>query len=94
MEARALGEARVEAEGMIAATEAALAVDGAMLNADERKAIDHALVEVRRLLPDGDRHALHAAASALNRVTEAFAARRMDRGVAQALTGRRVDALG
>ena len=41
----------------------------------------------------GDRHALQAAASALNRATEEFAARRMDRGVAQALTGRRVDAL-
>ena len=94
MEARALGEVRVEAEGMIAATEAALAVDGAMLDADERKAIDQALVEVRRLLRDGDRQALRAAASALNQVTEAFAARRMDRGVAQALTGRRVDALG
>ena len=93
MEARALGEARVEAEGMIAATEAALAVDSAMLDADERKMIDHALAETRRLIPAGDRHALHAATSALNRATEAFAARRMDRGVAEALTGRQVDAL-
>jgi molecular chaperone HscA len=93
MEARALGEARVEAEGMIAATEAALAVDGAMLSADERVAIAHALTEVRHQLSANDRHALRSAADALNRATEEFAARRMDRGVAQALTGRSVDAL-
>jgi molecular chaperone HscA len=93
MEARALGEARVEAEGMIAATEAALAVDGDMLDANERATIDRAVAEVRRLLPGDDRHAVRSAADALNHATEDFAARRMDRGVAQALTGRSVDAL-
>jgi molecular chaperone HscA len=93
MEARALGEVRVEAEGMIAATEAALAVDGAMLSVDERAAIERALAETRRLLAADDRRALHAAVGALNRATEEFAAQRMDRGVAQALTGRSVDAL-
>jgi len=92
MEARALGEARVEAEAMIAATEAALAADGVMLGADERQAIDRALADARRLLQAEDRHALQAAATALNRATEEFAARRMDRGVAHALTGRSVDA--
>jgi hypothetical protein len=34
------------------------------------------------------------AVAALNDVTAEFAARRMDRGVARALAGRRVDALG
>jgi molecular chaperone HscA len=48
---------------------------------------------VRRLLRAADRRALAAAVSALNRVTEPFAARRMDRGVARALTGRKVDAI-
>ena len=37
--------------------------------------------------------ALQAAVDALNRATEAFAARRMDRGVRQALTGRAIDTL-
>ena len=92
-EARALGEARVETERMIDATEAALAVDGAMLGADEREAIERALAEARRVIPGNDRHALRAAAHALNRATEDFAGRRMDRDVTQALTGRRVDAL-
>jgi hypothetical protein len=37
--------------------------------------------------------ALQAAVAALNRATADFAARRMDRGVAGALTGRRIDLL-
>ncbi len=37
--------------------------------------------------------ALRAAVSALNQATDTFASRRMDRSVAQALTGKRVDAL-
>jgi molecular chaperone HscA len=92
-EARALGEARVETERMIDATEAALAIDGAMLGAHEREAIERALAEARRVIPGNDRHAVRAAAHALNRATEDFAGRRMDRDVTQALAGRRVDAL-
>ena len=94
MEARALAESRVDAERTIAATESALAADSELLSAGERKAIDSALADVRLHLDGDDRHALHAATEALNRATEEFAARRMNRSVAQALTGRKVDALG
>ena len=93
MSARALAEAQVEAERVAAATASALAADGALLAPQERAAIDFALAEVRRLIAASDRRALHAAVEALNRATEDFAARRMDRSVAQALTGRSVDAL-
>jgi molecular chaperone HscA len=93
MEARALAEARVDVEAMIAATVAALEVDGAMLSGDERTAIECALTEARRLLPENDRQALQSAGAALNRATEEFAARRMDRSVAQALTGRSIHAI-
>ena len=41
----------------------------------------------------GDATALAAAVDALNRATGEFAAQRMDRGVARALTGRNIDAL-
>jgi len=94
MVARSLAESRVDAERTIAATESALAADSELLSADERKAIDRALADVRLHLHGDDRHALHAATDALNRATEEFAARRMNRSVAQALTGRKVDALG
>ena len=94
MEARALAESRVDAERTIAATESALAADSELLSVSERQAIDRALADVRLQLDGDDRHALHAATEALNRATEEFAARRMNRSVAQALTGRNVDALG
>jgi molecular chaperone HscA len=93
MEARALTEARVEAEQLDAATERALGSDGDLVDAEERARIDSALADVRRLLQGADRRALATAVSALNRITEAFAARRMDRSVARALTGRKVDAI-
>ena len=92
-DARALAEARVEAERILAATDGALAADAALLDAPERGVIDRALAEVRHRLQGDDRRALSSAVAALNAATEPFAARRMDRSVARALTGRRVDAL-
>jgi molecular chaperone HscA len=92
--ARALAEARVEGDRVVAATESALATDADLLDPDERAAVDQALADVRRLRDGDDRAALVQAVEALNRVTGEFAARRMDRGVARALAGRRVDALG
>jgi molecular chaperone HscA len=91
--ARALAEARVEAQRIVAATQGALASDADLLDADERATIDAALANVALLADTDDRHALTAAVAALNAATEPFAAKRMDRGVARALAGRRVDAL-
>jgi molecular chaperone HscA len=93
METRALTEARVEAEQLIAATERALGLDGELLDASQRARIEAALADVRRLAVGEDRRALAASVSALNRATEPFAARRMDRSIARALTGRKVDTL-
>jgi len=91
--ARALAEARVEAQRIVTATQGALASDADLLDADERATIDAALANVALLADTDDRHALTAAVAALNAATEPFAAKRMDRGVARALAGRRVDAL-
>jgi len=93
MAARALAEAQVEADQVVAATGVALAADADLLDAGERAAIDAALAAVGRCRAEADRRALVAATEALNRVTAEFAARRMNRSVARALTGRRVDAL-
>jgi molecular chaperone HscA len=94
MVARAAAEARVEAERIVDATEGALRSDGDLLSAAERIPIEQALAAVRRLAGQDDHHALVNAVSALNAATEEFAARRMNRGVGRALTGRSVDALG
>ena len=93
----ALAEAQVEAERVLAATESALSADGDLLSASERApidaAIDAAIGEVRRYFGGTNRHALAAATVALNRETESFAAKRMNRSIALALTGRSVDSL-
>jgi len=94
MAARALAEAQVEADQVCAATRKALDVDGDLLAADERAAIDAALAEVAARRDGTDHRALGAATAALNRATAEFAALRMDRGVARALTGRSVDVIG
>ena len=93
MTARALGEARVDADHVAMATEGALAADGDLLSADERGAIDAALANLHAMRDGEDAAALRAAVDALNRATETFAARRMDRGVRQALAGRAIDSL-
>ena len=92
--ARALLEARVDAARIIAATESALADDAALLDPHERTALDDVLARLKALLKDNaERRALVEATEALNRASEGFAGRRMDRSVAQALTGRSIDSL-
>ena len=92
-EARSLAESQVEADQLVAATRSALTSDADLLSADERAAIERALSDVERLRAGGDRHALHAAVSALNHATSEFANRRMDRSVSAALAGKRIDAV-
>ena len=90
---RALAEVHVEADRIADATQAALAADGALLADAERAAIDRALVDLADKRAGTDVQALRAAITALNRATEEFAARRMDRSVSLALSGKRIDTL-
>ncbi|MEP7206467.1 MAG: Fe-S protein assembly chaperone HscA [Casimicrobiaceae bacterium] len=93
MAARALAEAQVEADVLLGATRGALATDGDLVSVEERAAIDAAVEALAYARQGADRQALLAATGALNRSTAELAARRMDRGMQRALTGRRVDAL-
>lgn len=91
MQARALAEARLEADRMILATTSALQADGELLGDDERAKID-ALIQgagQAKLLADAAR--IEAATQALAKGTEAFAAQRMNRGIRQALAGRNIE---
>jgi molecular chaperone HscA len=88
--ARALREARVEAERMVLATRAALAADGELLIAAERAAIEGLLTDVERIARGDDHHAIDAAVKALADGTEPFAALRMNRGIRAALAGRNI----
>ncbi len=91
MAARKLREARVEAERMVLATRSALAADGDLLPAAEREALEARLVALSAM--DADADAIDAAVKALAEATEGFAAERMNRSIARALTGRDVSQL-
>jgi molecular chaperone HscA len=91
--ARALAEAQVEADRIVAATEAALRSDGDLLTPAERSQINDAVAAVKRRRTDSDHLTLRASVEALNTATDEFAARRMDRSMRAALAGKRVDAL-
>ncbi|MBM3388047.1 MAG: Fe-S protein assembly chaperone HscA [Betaproteobacteria bacterium] len=93
MGARALTEARVEAERMSLATLAALRADADLLSAQEREAIQDLLVHLQTTVQDQDHAAINAAVEDLAHGTEAFAALRMNRSIQQALLGRSVDSL-
>ncbi len=93
MAARALVEARVDAQRMRMATQSALDADGDLLSEAERA---HILALMQALLdtePLEDAAGIEAATDALAKGTEAFAALRMNKGIAQALAGKNVESI-
>ncbi len=90
MHARALQEARVDGELLLEAVRAALCVDAALLAPEERTDIDCRVDALVASIAGADHRAIKASSEALNRVTEDFAARRMDRSVRTALTGQKI----
>src|SRR3954467_883128 len=91
--ARALTEARVDAQRLLDATQSALAADAQLLNAEERSAIERALAALKAALGGSDHRAIKHSTDALNRATEEFAARRMDHGIRRALAGKKIGSL-
>ncbi len=91
MRERSLRESRVEAERLLLATRAALVADGDLLDAAQRAAIEAQLAAVQQAREGSDHHAIDAAVEALALATEGFAAERMNRGIRQALAGKRVE---
>jgi len=92
--ARALREQQVEAERMIEATESALRQDADLLSAGEIDAIGAEVAALRQLAGGSDQRAIRVQIDCVNRATGPFAARRMDRSVRRALTGRNVESIG
>jgi len=89
-DARALAEAQVDAEQLLRAVSAALASDGDLLHEEERRALSQAIDNCRVHCGASDLASLRSAAETLNRLSEPFAALRMNRAIAQALTGQSV----
>ena len=84
---RLLTEARVEARRSLLALESALAKDGALLNTEERAAIDAGRTRLEAVMAGDSRDEINAAAEALETLSKPFAERRMDRGIREALSG-------
>jgi molecular chaperone HscA len=94
MKTRASVEARVDADRMLLATQSALDADGDLLNDEERSVIDASMAQLREAAKASDEAAaIEAATKKLADDTEAFAAQRMNAGIARALAGRKVESL-
>lgn len=90
MKARALVEARVDADRMLMATQSALDADGDVLTTQQRDDILALMQALRQAVISEDTAHIEAATQALAKGTEAFAAERMNRGIREALAGKSI----
>ena len=91
IKARALIEARVDADRMWLATQSALQADGDLLSAEDRTRIDALMAATLDAKKLEDAAAIEAITEALAKGTEAFAAQRMNRGIQHALAGQNIE---
>ena len=93
IEARKLREAIVDADSLRDATLAALRIDGDLLTADEASAIQQVLQQLEQAMASQTTLQVNQATHRLNKATEDFAARRMDRNIQRALKGQKISEL-
>ncbi len=91
VKARMLAEQKVEAARVLESLNGALAADAALLSAAERQAIDDAAARLRAAAAGDDADAIEEAIKNVDKQTQDFAARRMDKSVRVALKGQSVD---
>ncbi|MGX7002670.1 Fe-S protein assembly chaperone HscA [Caballeronia sp. KNU42] len=91
MRARALREAQVDAQRLVEASQAALGVDGELLDEAERANIEALIVKLAAVTGGDSVDAIETATKELAAATDEFAARRMNKSIRRALAGRRLD---
>jgi molecular chaperone HscA len=89
--ARALVEARVDADRMLLATQSALAADADLLSSAELASVKGLMEALRASRESQEAAHIEAATTALAKGTESFAASRMNRGIQQALAGQNIE---
>lgn len=89
--ARMLREQQVQARQLVESVQAALVIDGDLLDAQERQRVNDCLQAAARVQEAQDMDTVKAAVEALSAATDDFAARRMDRSIRAALAGRKLD---
>ena len=91
MQVRALKEQQVEAQRILLATRSALSGDADLLTETEQTAILRLIADLEQCVDGNDRNSIEAAINLLSKGTEEFAARRMDKNVRTALTGKSLE---
>ena len=92
--ARQLAEQRLDAQQLIEGLEAALAADGStLLSQPECEALHEQMDALRHIAPTDDVNAIRQLTEKLGRASEAFAARRMDKSIREALAGVSLESL-
>ncbi len=92
--ARMLREQQVDAQQLIESVQAALSADADLLGAAEQTRIEQQLESTQFAAAGQDIEAVRQAIKALSAATDDFAARRMDRSIRAALTGKSLDDVG
>jgi molecular chaperone HscA len=90
---RMLKEQQVDAQQLIESVRAALSTDADLLSAAEQTRIGQQLQSTEQTASGEDVEAIRLAIKALSDATDDFAAKRMDRSIRAALTGKSLDAL-
>ena len=93
MALRMLREQQVDADRVLVALRAALRADGELLSADERAQLHAAMQALEQTAAGTDSAAIKTAIAQLDQQSANFASRRMDRSIAAALVGQRLDQL-
>jgi molecular chaperone HscA len=93
MRERALREARLDAQRLVLAIRSAMQADADLLAPAELAAIEAAISVLQASAQGEDPATIEADSKTLAQVTEAFAAQRMNRGIAKALSGRNIATL-
>ena len=93
MSERLLAEAQVDGERMLVALGAAFSADGDLCAEAERDHINRVVTHLRDAIAGADRDTIYARIAELDKVSCAFAERRMDRGIRKALEGKQVSEL-
>lgn len=89
---RSRREAQVEARGLLESLAAALRQDGdVLLETEERDVVVAAMDKLENMLETANARELQCEVEHLGKLSEAFAARRMDKSVREALSGHAID---
>ena len=91
MRARAIAEARLDADRLLLASQSALDADAGLLTPAEQDTIRALMAAVREVRALDDAAVIEAATKALSDGTQAFAALRMNSGIRQALAGKNIE---